>query len=79
MKKVLILDDRIERKKTHMSSSALQKLLECVNDNYLAIVSGEDVKKESISKYFADCFTSLAFFACFLRLIYRKQAIKLPG
>lgn len=54
MKKVLILDDRIERKKTHMSSSALQKLLECVNDNYLAIVSGEDVKKESISKYFAD-------------------------
>ena len=54
MKKVLIIDDRIERKKTHMSASALQKLSECTNDSYLAIVSGEGVKKESISKDFAD-------------------------
>ena len=54
MKKVLILDDRIERKKTHMSPRALQKLSECTNDNYVAIVSGEGIKKESISRDFAD-------------------------
>ncbi len=55
MRKVLILDDRIERKKTHMSKTSITKLTDCKNNNYLKMMTGEGIDEGSLSKHFADC------------------------
>ena len=60
MKKVLILDDRIERKKTHMTDAALKQLSFCVSSGWLNTITGEGVEEDKSFQYCSD-YSMLAF------------------
>jgi len=60
MNKVLILDDRIERKKNHMSNNAITELTNCVNRGYLALMTGEGIEEDKSFQYCSD-YSLLAF------------------
>ncbi len=60
MIKVLILDERVERKKTHMNEDAIIKLSDCENRGYLTMITGEGLEKDSSFNYCAD-YSLLAF------------------
>lgn len=58
MNKVLLLDDRPERKKNHMSDQAIKKLSFCENQKYLSMdtvktgINLNNVDKDTLFKYF---------------------------
>ena len=60
MNKVLILDDRLERKKTHMTDAALKQLSICESSGWLNIITGEGVEKDKSFQYCSD-YSLLAF------------------
>jgi len=60
MNKVLILDDRIERKKTHMNDAAIKQLSFCVSNGWLNTITGEGVEKDMSFQYCSD-YSLLAF------------------
>lgn len=60
MNKVLILDDRIERKKTHMNDNSIKELSNCESLGYLKMIIGDDSEKENLFHY-CDEFSMLAF------------------
>lgn len=54
MNKVLILDDRIERKKTHMDNRSINELNECASQGYLKMLTGENLEKDNSFQYCDD-------------------------
>lgn len=60
MNKVLILDDRVERKRTHMNDNSIKELSGCESLGYLKMIIGEDSEKEKLFHY-CDEYTILAF------------------
>ena len=54
MRKVLILDDRVERKKTHMSDDAIRVLFDCVKQGFLTITTGEELENDSLLDFLAN-------------------------
>lgn len=60
MNKVLILDERIERKKTHMNDAAIKQLSFCVSNGWLNTITGEGVEKDMSFQYCSD-YSLLAF------------------
>lgn len=60
MNKVLILDERVERKKNHMSNNAIRELTDCMNRGYLAMNTGEGIEKDNSFQYCSD-YSLLAF------------------
>ncbi len=60
MNKVLIIDDRIERKRTHMNDNSIKKLSNCVNQGYLKMITGENLEKD-ISFQYCNEFSLMAF------------------
>lgn len=60
MNKVLILDDRIERKRNHMSNNAILELTNCVNQGFLTMITGEGIEKDKSFHYCSD-YSLLAF------------------
>ena len=59
MKKVLILDDRVSRKKTHMSNGSICALNNCEINGYLKMITGEGLENENSFAY-CDDYTLLA-------------------
>ena len=60
MNKVLILDERVERKKNHMSNNAIRDLNDCENQGYLKMITGEGLEKDNSFQYCLD-YSLLAF------------------
>ena len=60
MNKVLILDDRVERKRNHMSNSAIIELTNCVKRGYLEMITGEGHENDKYFQYCSD-YSLLAF------------------
>ncbi len=54
MRKVLILDDRVERKKAHMSEDAIRVLFDCVKQGFLTIINGEELENDSLLNFLAN-------------------------
>ena len=54
MNKILILDDRVERKKTHLNNDAIRKLSNCVSRGLLTMITGEGVEKDKSFQYCSD-------------------------
>ena len=54
------MDERIERKKTHMSDSAIKQLSFCVSNGWLNTITGEGVEKDMSFQYCSD-YSLLAF------------------
>ncbi len=51
MNKILILDNRVERKKNHMSDAALKQLSECEEQGYVTFFTGEGLEKDLSFQY----------------------------
>ena len=60
MNKVLILDDRIERKKTHLDDRSISELNVCVSQGYLKMITGENLEKDDTFQY-CDDYAMMAF------------------
>lgn len=59
MNKVLILDDRIERKRTHLSDNSIKELDHCISQGLLKMITGENLEKD-FTFQFCDEYSMLA-------------------
>lgn len=60
MNRVLILDDRIERKRTHLNDDSIKELENCVSQGFLKMITGEYLEKDSAFQY-CDEYSMIAF------------------
>lgn len=75
MNKVLIIDDRIERKKSHMSDNAIKAFNDCIRLGYLESISGENLGKENIFEY-CDDYSLIAIHKSWLESNELKKSIE---
>lgn len=60
MNKILILDDRIERKRTHLNDNSIKELENCVSQGFLKMITGENFEKDFAFQY-CDEYSMIAF------------------